>query len=77
MDEDDKPVSAAFVSAQGQRNTGGLALTDAAGKFTIQRLCEGSVEVMVQVPDRQLSASVRLWAGDQHVTVVVKKQRRP
>ena len=78
VDEDDKPVAEAFVSVTGQGQTMLPARqTDAKGKFTIDKLCEGTVRisVIVQSP-KQMWADQSAKAGDQNVKIALASQQQ-
>jgi uncharacterized GH25 family protein len=78
VDVNDKPMANAevYVSGQGQQYRQGT--TDAQGKFTIDKLCEGQVYVNANVrSDRTyLHGNVSAKSGDTDVKVVVGAPER-
>jgi len=75
VDEDDKPMSGAAVHVFGDGQAFRQAQTDKEGKFTIEKLCEGSVQISVSVQTpTHMSANVSAQAGDTDVKVVVVDQ---
>ena len=82
VDVNDKPMANAevYLSGQGQQHRQGK--TDAQGKFTIDKLCEGQVQVNANISNGQtyLHGDVSAAVGDTDVTVVVappNAERRP
>ena len=82
VDVNDKPMANAevYINGQGQQSRRGT--TDAQGKFTIDKLCVGQVQVNANVRNNQtyLYGDVSANAGDTDVTVVVASsnaERRP
>jgi uncharacterized GH25 family protein len=73
VDINDKPMAntEVYVSGEGQQSLRGV--TDAQGKFTIDKLCEGQVQVNANVSNGRtyLQGNVNAKAGDTDVKVVV------
>ena len=81
VDVNDKPVAnvEVYVSGQGQQYRRGT--TDAQGKFTIDKLCEGQVHVNANVRSIGMGSmpmygNVNAKAGDTDVKVVVGSPER-
>ena len=75
VDEDDKPVAEAFVHTYGQGQASRQAQTDKDGKFTIEKLCEGLVQISVNASTpTQMFAAVSAQAGDKDIKIVVADQ---
>ena len=78
VDVNDKPIAntEVYVSGQGQQHRQGK--TDAQGKFTIDKLCDGQVQVNANVRNGRtyLYGNVNAKAGDTDVKVVVGLPQR-
>ncbi|MGD0078798.1 MAG: carboxypeptidase-like regulatory domain-containing protein, partial [Sedimentisphaerales bacterium] len=73
VDVNDKPMANVEVSVNGQGQQYRRGTTDAQGKFTIDKLCEGQVQVNANVSNVRtyLYGNVSAKAGDTDVKVVV------
>ena len=75
VDEDDKPVSGASVHTFGDGQMSRQARTDKAGKFTLEKLCEGAVQISVNARNpTPMFANVSAQAGDKDVKIIVAGQ---
>ena len=78
VDKDGKGVAGVHVSVHGPSQPGSRsATTNADGKFTIDKLCEGTVRisVIVQSP-KQMWADQSAKAGDQNVKIALASQQQ-
>ncbi len=73
VDVNDKPMANAEVSVSGQGQQYRHSTTDANGKFTIDKLCEGQVYVNANVRDGRsyLHGNISAKAGDTDVKVAL------
>jgi hypothetical protein len=74
VDEQDRPVSRASVSCYGPDQPWRHVMADDQGRFTVEGICAGSIEVHADL--RDLSGSIRTQAGAQDVKVVLNPSRR-
>ena len=71
IDVDGKPVAGCPVSVQGEKQTPRTGQTDAEGRFSIDRICPGRMQIGAFVQDRHLHASKEVQAGDRNVRLVL------
>jgi hypothetical protein len=74
VDEQDRPVSKASVSCYGPDQPWRHVMADDQGRFTVEGICVGPIEVHANI--RDLSGSIRTQAGEQDVKVVLNPSGR-
>ncbi len=67
LDADDKPVSGAYVNLHGEGQPNGNARTDREGRFSFNRVCEGTVQLSANA--RNSHGSVSVEGGDTNVVL--------
>jgi protocatechuate 3,4-dioxygenase beta subunit len=75
VDADGKGVAGAQVQVYGGGRAGTYTMTDKDGKFTLDKLADGAVEISAHVPAGNAWGNARATAGDQDITVTVREQR--
>ena len=74
VDDGDVPVEGAYVQVGGPRQVVHAVKTDAQGKFVLDRICAGDLELLVVVVETRLQGRYKGRGGDKDVKIVVKKQ---
>ena len=74
VDEQDRPVSKASISCYGPDQPWRHVMADDQGRFKIEGICAGSIEIVADI--RDLSGSIRTQADAQDVKVVLNPLRR-
>ena len=71
MDVDGKPVADCRVGSRGQGQPDNrTAKTDDQGKFTIEKICPGDIEVWAKL-DGLLYGKIETQAGKKNIKIVV------
>ena len=73
VDEDGNPVGDVLVQAYGEKQPDRRATTDAQGKFSIEKVCEGPLIVLARVQGGNVQGYSRVAGGDKDVKVVLRK----
>jgi len=76
VDSDDKPVSGANVSCYGDTQPQSLnQITDAEGKFTIEKVCAGRIQISVnKTGDARMYGNIETEVGATDVKVVISQR---
>ena len=74
VDEQDRPVSKASISCYGPDQPWRHVMADDQGRFKVEGICAGSIEIRADI--RDLSGSVRTQADAQDVRIVLNLSRR-
>jgi uncharacterized GH25 family protein len=72
LDEDDKPVSGAFVNLQGEGQPQDNTQTDRDGRFEFARVCEGPAQIFTHA--REMFGNVTAQGGETNVVVQLRPQ---
>ena len=75
FDEDDKPMAGVWVQASGDRQPRRRVQADAAGRFAIDGLCTGPVELRAWTSDNVWGGSDEAVAGDKKVEIYARATR--
>lgn len=70
LDADDKPVGGASVNAFGTKQPQVNGRTDSEGRFALQQLCAGPIQLSVNTP-RGLSGHATVEGGDTNISIRV------
>jgi len=75
VDADDKPVAGARVYCYGEGQTPGSTQTDAEGKFTIEKICAGTIRISASVSgETRLSGYVQTDGGATDLKIVATER---
>lgn len=73
VDLENKPVTGASVSIYGEGQPSSYAVTDAKGRFTVDEVCDGTIDITVSTISNAYG-SARADAGDTNIVVTLREQ---
>jgi len=78
VDSNDKPVSGANVSCSGETQPHSRAQTDAEGKFTLEKVCAGRIQISANKSSAsQMYGSIETEGGATSVRIVISQRSTP